>query len=60
VPVTSVRRVLLTTRPGLTEAQVRLQFADEEAEEVMKGVPPRHNVSPSTFIIAGLDLEEEQ
>ncbi|KAF7348390.1 CxC2 domain-containing protein [Mycena sanguinolenta] len=45
---------------GLTEAEVRLQFTKEEAEEAARGVPPVHDVSPSAFITAGLDLEEEQ
>ncbi|KAJ7479906.1 hypothetical protein FB451DRAFT_1395466 [Mycena latifolia] len=48
------------TIKGLTEAQVRLQFAEEEAAEVAHGVPSLHDVSPSTFIVAGLDLEDEQ
>ncbi|KAJ7486368.1 hypothetical protein B0H11DRAFT_1721689 [Mycena galericulata] len=45
---------------GLTEAEVRLQFADEEAKEVAAGVPSLHDVSPSSFMFAGLDLEAEQ
>ncbi|KAJ7071702.1 hypothetical protein B0H15DRAFT_925776 [Mycena belliarum] len=45
---------------GLTEAQVRLQFAEEEADEAARGVPSIHDVSPSSFITAALDLEEEQ
>ncbi|KAJ7448160.1 hypothetical protein FB451DRAFT_1343347 [Mycena latifolia] len=45
---------------GLTEAQVRLQFSEEEAERVEKGVPALHDVSPSSFIYAGLELEDQQ
>ncbi|KAJ7659741.1 hypothetical protein DFH06DRAFT_1326762 [Mycena polygramma] len=45
---------------GLTEAQVRLQFTKEEAEEAKRGLPSVHDVSPSSFIIAGLDVEEDQ
>ncbi|KAJ7851553.1 hypothetical protein B0H13DRAFT_2360044 [Mycena leptocephala] len=45
---------------GLMEMQLRLQFAAEEEEEAAKGVPQVHEVSPSTFIAAGLDLEDEQ
>ncbi|KAJ7118596.1 hypothetical protein C8R43DRAFT_901412, partial [Mycena crocata] len=45
---------------GLTEAEVRLNFAKEEAAEVARGVPTLHNVSPSAFMVVGLDLEEEQ
>ncbi|KAJ6486565.1 hypothetical protein C8R47DRAFT_1216667 [Mycena vitilis] len=45
---------------GLSEAQVRLQFTKEEAEDAKRGLPSVHDVSPSSFIIAGLDLEEDQ
>ncbi|KAJ7715639.1 hypothetical protein B0H16DRAFT_1339627 [Mycena metata] len=45
---------------GLTEGQVRLQFAAEEAQRAELGVPALHDVSPSSFIYAGLALEEEQ
>ncbi|KAJ7086807.1 hypothetical protein B0H15DRAFT_923109 [Mycena belliarum] len=41
---------------GINEHDVRLQLAEEEASEAM----PIHNVSPSAFILAGLDLEEQQ
>ncbi|KAJ7436476.1 hypothetical protein B0H11DRAFT_2364591 [Mycena galericulata] len=49
-----------TTVKGLTEAEVRLQFAQEEAKEAERGVPSLHDVSPSTFIASALELEEEQ
>ncbi|KAJ7092096.1 hypothetical protein C8R43DRAFT_908180, partial [Mycena crocata] len=45
---------------GLTEAQVRLDFAKEEARQAELGVPSLHDVSPSSFIYAGLELEEQQ
>ncbi|KAJ7500190.1 hypothetical protein B0H11DRAFT_2225734 [Mycena galericulata] len=45
---------------GLTEAEVRLRFATAEEEEAAKGVPAVHDVTPSSFIAAGLDLEGEQ
>ncbi|KAJ7444965.1 hypothetical protein B0H11DRAFT_2249680 [Mycena galericulata] len=45
---------------GLNEAQVRLQFNEEEAKQAKEGVVPLHDVSPSTFMAAGLDLEEQQ
>lgn len=47
-------------KSGLTEADIRLAFAKEEEEQAAKGIPAIHEVSPSTFIIAGLDLEEQQ
>ncbi|KAJ6467623.1 hypothetical protein C8R47DRAFT_942443, partial [Mycena vitilis] len=45
---------------GLTEMDVRLQFATEEAEEAKGGVPALHEVTPSSFVVAGLDLEDQQ
>ncbi|KAF7334554.1 CxC2 domain-containing protein [Mycena venus] len=45
---------------GLTEAQVHLEFTQEEADEAAHGVPAIYNVSPSSFISIGLDLEQEQ
>ncbi|KAJ7795036.1 hypothetical protein B0H14DRAFT_2532632 [Mycena olivaceomarginata] len=45
---------------GLTEAEVRLKFAQEEEEEAKNGVPALHEVTPSSFITAGLELEEQQ
>jgi hypothetical protein len=44
----------------MTEAQVRLQFSEEEAAAAKKGVPSLHDVSPSGFIYVGLELEDEQ
>ncbi|KAJ7431875.1 hypothetical protein B0H11DRAFT_2261289 [Mycena galericulata] len=44
----------------VTEAQVRLQFEREEAAQVARGVPGIHAVSPSSFVNAGLEVEEEQ
>ncbi|KAJ7764813.1 hypothetical protein B0H16DRAFT_1310446 [Mycena metata] len=45
---------------GKTEADIRLEFSTQEAEDAKNGVPALHDVSPSGFIYAGLDLEEEQ
>ncbi|KAJ7707095.1 hypothetical protein B0H16DRAFT_1746660 [Mycena metata] len=42
---------------GMTEADVRLRLSEEEQE---KGGPSLHDVSPSGFIYAGLDLEDQQ
>ncbi|KAJ7872518.1 hypothetical protein B0H14DRAFT_3083632 [Mycena olivaceomarginata] len=49
----------MTTR-GLTEAQVLLEFEQEESERAAVGVPSIHSVSPSSFIAASLNVEEEQ
>jgi hypothetical protein len=40
--------------------EVRLQFAKEEEEEAKKGMPALHEVTPSGFVAAGLELEEQQ
>ncbi|KAJ7840610.1 hypothetical protein B0H14DRAFT_3458005 [Mycena olivaceomarginata] len=45
---------------GLTEAQVLLQLEQDEAKRVAAGVPSIHRVSPSSFISAALEVEEEQ
>ncbi|KAJ7468442.1 hypothetical protein B0H11DRAFT_2159494 [Mycena galericulata] len=45
---------------GLTEAEVRLQFSREEERRVEAGLPSVHDVSASSFICAGLQLEEQQ
>ncbi|KAJ7015827.1 hypothetical protein C8F04DRAFT_1284627, partial [Mycena alexandri] len=42
---------------GMTEADVHLRLSEEEQE---KGGPSLHDVSPSGFIYAGLDLEDQQ
>jgi hypothetical protein len=47
-------------RLGITEKQLRLQLAEEEKKQLDAGVPSLHNVSPSSFLNAGLQLEEEQ
>ncbi|KAJ7346456.1 hypothetical protein DFH08DRAFT_700973 [Mycena albidolilacea] len=45
---------------GRQNMEVRLQFAKEEEEDTRKGVLALHDVSPSGFVTAGLELEEEQ
>ncbi|KAJ7803369.1 hypothetical protein B0H14DRAFT_3091988 [Mycena olivaceomarginata] len=47
-------------KSGPTEHDVRLQLAREESAEQEDGVLPINNVSPSAFVLAGLDLEEQQ
>ncbi|KAJ6458767.1 hypothetical protein C8R45DRAFT_1183359 [Mycena sanguinolenta] len=50
-----------TTATGkLSEAEVLLEFEKEEAERVKMGIPGIHSVSPSSFIAAGLDIEDQQ
>ena len=50
----------LLTQSGLSEIDVRTQLAEEEVQWESAGVPSIHEVSPSKFIIAGLELEDEQ
>ncbi|KAJ7936005.1 hypothetical protein B0H13DRAFT_2304071 [Mycena leptocephala] len=45
---------------GITEAQVLLQLEEEESKRVESGVPGIHTVSPSSFIAAGLEVEDQQ
>ncbi|KAJ6499891.1 hypothetical protein DFH09DRAFT_945023 [Mycena vulgaris] len=45
---------------GLTEAQVLLKFSEEEKTRAEEGVPGIHDVSPSSFIAAGLEVEDQQ
>jgi hypothetical protein len=44
----------------LPENDVRLELVREEAAEQERGVLSINNVSPSAFILARLDLEEQQ
>ncbi|KAJ7803066.1 hypothetical protein B0H14DRAFT_3487810 [Mycena olivaceomarginata] len=45
---------------GLNEGDMRLQFAIEEAEEAKSGAAALHKVTPSSFIVAGLELKDQQ
>jgi hypothetical protein len=46
---------------GVTEADVKLALASHEAELAAKGIPALHDkISASAFIVAGLDLQEQQ
>ncbi|KAJ7824741.1 hypothetical protein B0H14DRAFT_3088701 [Mycena olivaceomarginata] len=47
-------------KSGATEHDIRKDLVQEEATAEAGGLLPIHNVSPSAFIIAGLDLEERQ
>ncbi|KAJ7628913.1 hypothetical protein FB45DRAFT_748195 [Roridomyces roridus] len=44
----------------VTEKEVLLQLEKAEAERVAAGIPGIHAVSPSSFIAAGLEVEDEQ
>ncbi|KAK6992523.1 CxC2 domain-containing protein [Favolaschia claudopus] len=48
------------TTATLKEADVRLRLAGEESASLQRGVLALHDVSPSSFIFEGLDLEDQQ
>ena len=41
----------------ISEACVLKELGEEEEERCVSGVLPLHDISPSTFISAGLELE---
>lgn len=43
-----------------TEREIRLQLAKEEEADASRGVLPPHKVTASSFLHAGLDIEEHQ
>jgi hypothetical protein len=43
-----------------TERDIRLQLVKEEEAEASRGILPPHDVSPSSFLHAGLELEDQQ
>jgi len=45
---------------GASLADVHLELAQEEEEEVKRGKVPMHEMSPVRFLQTGLALEEEQ
>ncbi|THV00682.1 hypothetical protein K435DRAFT_656708 [Dendrothele bispora CBS 962.96] len=44
----------------LTESEIRLQLLSLEAEQEKAGIPTIHNISPTSFISQGLELEDQQ
>ncbi|KAJ7736633.1 hypothetical protein B0H16DRAFT_1466534 [Mycena metata] len=48
------------TTPCISEAEVLLSLEKDEAQRVENGMPTISTVSPSSFIAAGLDLEDQQ
>ncbi|KAJ6489830.1 hypothetical protein C8R45DRAFT_826294, partial [Mycena sanguinolenta] len=45
---------------ALTEAQVLLRLEQEESQRAEAGVPGIHTVSPSSFVAAALEVEDQQ
>ncbi|KAF7347051.1 hypothetical protein MVEN_01458900 [Mycena venus] len=48
------------TSKAMTEAEVLLKFEQEESRRVEAGIPGIHTVSPSSFIAAALEVEDQQ
>ncbi|KAJ6458082.1 hypothetical protein C8R47DRAFT_995450, partial [Mycena vitilis] len=48
------------TSQGLTEADVLLKLEEDETKRVEAGIPSIHTVSPSSFIAAALEVEDQQ
>ncbi|KAJ7606921.1 hypothetical protein FB45DRAFT_1011540 [Roridomyces roridus] len=49
-----------SSKRKMSEKEVLLQLEREDAERVKAGIPTIHNVSPSSFLAAGLEVEDEQ
>ncbi|KAJ7210362.1 hypothetical protein GGX14DRAFT_565567 [Mycena pura] len=49
-----------STMKPLSEAKILLEFEQEESKRVEAAVPGIHSVSPSSFIAAGLEVEDQQ
>ncbi|KAL1738360.1 hypothetical protein HDZ31DRAFT_11248, partial [Schizophyllum fasciatum] len=47
-------------KSGASETEVALELANEEAEQARRGLEFRHEMSPSAFLLALLDVENEQ
>ncbi|KAL1740799.1 hypothetical protein HDZ31DRAFT_46757 [Schizophyllum fasciatum] len=47
-------------KSGASENDVALELANEEAEQARRGLEFRHKMSPSTFLLALLDVENDQ
>ena len=45
---------------GSTIADIKLELSREELDEAERGILPPHDISPNTFLIVGLELEEQQ
>ncbi|KAL0562504.1 hypothetical protein V5O48_019583, partial [Marasmius crinis-equi] len=47
------------SKKGVTEKDIRLAYTNKEMEALAAGDPFLHEVSPSAFLVMGLDIEEE-
>jgi hypothetical protein len=45
---------------GCSVAEVKLELNREEMEDAKNGVLPMHEVSPVSFLVTGLELEDLQ
>lgn len=44
----------------MTEADIRLQLAEEDDEAAVEGEVPLHEISPSSMLFEMLDIEDQQ
>ena len=52
--------VLMFATSATTLNEIKLKLAKEDAAEASRGRASEHEVSPSTFVEIGLDLEDQQ
>jgi hypothetical protein len=45
---------------GATEGDVRIALLEKEVKLAKDGIPPLHVVTPSGFVVLGLELEDQQ
>ena len=51
---------MLMVLVGLTEAEIRLQLAEEEDVEAAEGNPSLHKMTPSAMLVELLEIEDAQ
>lgn len=56
----STYQLLLILFQATTERDIRLQLARDEEAEAARGITYPHKTTPSAFLNAGLDIEEQQ
>ena len=55
-----MRRKLTDERAAITISDIRRELAAEEAAGALRGETQLHEVSASTFLMTGIELEEQQ
>lgn len=52
--------IMLMQSTATNIAEVRLELAKEESADAVYGVERGHDITPSKFLVQGLDLEDQQ